>query len=50
MADLIIILVLLTLAALALRSCLHRKKEGGCHGGCSGCGSSCSCNNKQKKQ
>lgn len=35
MADLIIILVLVALGALALRSCLRGRQNGGC-GSCSG--------------
>ena len=46
MADLIIILVLVALGALALRSCLRRKQKGDCAGSCSGCG--CNCHRKDK--
>ena len=50
MADLIIILILAALAGLAIKSCLRKKKEGGCPGGCSGCGGSCSCHEKKNKE
>ena len=42
MADFIIILILLALAALALRSCLRKKRCGnGCSGGCGACSGKC---------
>ena len=41
MADLIIILVLVALGALALRSCLRGRKSGSCSGGCGGCSGHC---------
>ena len=44
MADFIIILVLVGLAALALRSCLRGKKGGDCPGNCGRCG--CNCHRK----
>ncbi|MBQ8376832.1 MAG: FeoB-associated Cys-rich membrane protein [Akkermansia sp.] len=48
MADIIIILVLLGAAALAIRSCLRKSKDGGCPGGCSGCSGNCGCNKKKE--
>ncbi len=50
MADAIIILILLALAALALRSCMRRKKTGGCTGGCSQCTGSCATRPTRKKR
>lgn len=41
MADIVIILILLALGALALRSCLGGKKGKGCSGGCSSCSGNC---------
>ena len=35
MADIIVTVLLIVLAALALRSCLHQRKKGGCSG-CAG--------------
>ncbi len=49
MADLIIIIILLGAAALAIRSCLRKSKDGGCPGGCSGCGGNCGCGKKDNK-
>ncbi|MBE6416324.1 MAG: FeoB-associated Cys-rich membrane protein [Akkermansiaceae bacterium] len=49
MADLIIILILLGAAALAIRSCLRKSKDGSCPGGCSGCSGNCGCDRKNKK-
>lgn len=51
MADLIIILILLGAAALAIKSCLRKSKDGGCPGGCSGCSGcsgNCGCSNKRQ--
>ncbi len=54
MNDLIVILILLFLGAVALYSCLRRKKNGcgGCGSGCgdcSGCGGSCHCSSGKDK-
>ena len=42
-ADWIVIGVLAVIIALSIRSMIKLKKNGGCSGNCSGCGSSCSC-------
>lgn len=47
MADLAIILVLVALGALALRSCLRGRKNGGCSGGCGSCSGRCHKHNRQ---
>ena len=49
MADALIILVLLLLGSLALRSCLKKKKEGSCSGGCGHCTGNCTGRNPQNK-
>lgn len=50
MADALIILVLLLLAALALRSCLRKKKAGSCSGGCGQCSGNCTGRNSHNKR
>lgn len=50
MADYIIIIILLILAALALRSSLRKNKRSGCHGNCSCCGGNCHPDARKDKQ
>lgn len=43
MADVLIILILVIAAGLALRACLRKPENEGCHGSCSGCSCNCGC-------
>ena len=48
--NLIAILVLAGVVALAVRSILKTKRQGGCAGGCPGCSGSCHCGGPSRKE